>query len=199
MTQASNALVTIIAPLALDRVSDAEAAIDALGNPARPDIAAALDATDKPDGELGTHFASLHALRSPDGQRAYLVLEFSADGTQDQALARIVTATGVCLRPVFMLASDWRDAGELLAYLRSHLVALGCGWTANPGVVFAGTPNMTVGRIRREHKLAAHIATLLKPNSGHVNATTQLTAIRAALAKEPEFASALEPARRSRR
>jgi len=193
MTQASNALVTIIAPLALDRVSDAEAAIDALGNPARPDIAAALDATDQPDGELGTHFASLHALRSPDGQRAYLVLEFSADGTQDQALARIVTAMGVCLRPVFMLASDWRDAGELLAYLRSHLVVVGCGWTANPGVVFAGTPGMTVGRIRREHKLAAHVATLLKPNSGHVNATTQLTEIRAALAKGPEFASALEP------
>jgi deferrochelatase/peroxidase EfeB len=193
MTGASNALVTVIAPLALARVGDAEAAIDEMGNPARPDIAAALDATDPPDGEYGIHFASLHAVRSPDGTQAYLVLEFSADGTEDQALARIVRAIGVRLRPVFMLASDWRDGGELLAYVSRHRVAVGCGWTANPGVVFAGTPGMTVGRIRREAKLAAHVATLLKPNPSRLSALEEVDSIRAALAKDPQFASALNP------
>jgi deferrochelatase/peroxidase EfeB len=186
----THALVTIIAPLALDRVPDAEAAIDAMENPAQPAIAAALDATD-PDGEFGTHFASLHAIRSQDGTRAYLVLEFSADGTEDQALARIVTAIGVRLRPVFMLASDWRDAGELLAYMRSHRVAVGCGWTANPGVAFAGTPRMTVGRIRREARLAARVTALLKVDSDHRSAMAQLDAVRDAL--KPEFAWALDP------
>src|SRR5262245_31375876 len=112
-----NALVTIIAPLDLDRVADAEAAIDRLGNPARNDVRAALDKHE--DAEHGTHFASLHAIRSQDGKRAYLAFEFSADGPEDDALARIERQIGEHLRPVFMLANDWRD-GELFAYLRRH-------------------------------------------------------------------------------
>jgi hypothetical protein len=122
----SHALVTIIAPLDLDRAADAEAAIDVLENPAQKDIRAALDKHE--DGEHGTHFASLHALRSQDGKRAYLAFEFSADGTEDEALARIDRQIGARLRPVFMHASDWKDGGELLAYLRRHRVALGNGW-----------------------------------------------------------------------
>ena len=98
----SNALVTIIAPLDLDRVTDAEAAVDRLGNPPRPDIRAALDKLE--DGEHGTHFTSLHAFRSQDGKRAYIALEFSADGTEDDALARIERQIGEHLRPVFMHA-----------------------------------------------------------------------------------------------
>ena len=138
----SHALVTIIAPLALDRVGEAEAAIDALGNPARADIRAALGKHE--DAEHGTHFASLHAFRSQDGKRAYLAFEFSADGPEDDALARIDRQIGEHLRPVFMLASDWNN-GDLLAYLKRHSVTVGCGWFSNPGLVFAGTPGMTVG------------------------------------------------------
>ena len=56
----SHALVTIIAPLALDRVGEAEAAIDALGNPARADIRTAL----------GKHEDAEHgALRKPHAFR----------------------------------------------------------------------------------------------------------------------------------
>src|SRR5262245_1231121 len=110
----SLALVTIFAPLALDRVADAEATIDKLENPASPQIRAALDKLD--DGERGTHFASLHAIRSCDGKRAYIAFEFSADGTDDEALARIVRQIGEQLRPVFMHATDWKDGGNLLDY-----------------------------------------------------------------------------------
>ena len=39
----THALETIIAPLALERVADAETRIDALGNPAHLDIQNALD------------------------------------------------------------------------------------------------------------------------------------------------------------
>ena len=139
----SHALVTIIAPLDLDRVTDAEAAVDKLGNPPRPHIRAALDKLE--DGENGTHFASLHAFRSQDGKRGYIAFEFSADGTEDDALARIERQIGEQLRPVFMHASDWKDGGDLLAYLRRHRVVLGNGWFSNPG------PNLrrharTVGR-----------------------------------------------------
>ncbi len=123
----SNALVTIIAPLwTLDRVADAEAAIDILGNPARHDIRAALDRHE--DAEHGTHFASLHAFKSQDDKRAYLVFEFSADGPEADALARIDRQIGEHLSdcvharerldwwricsPIFAaIASPWAMAG----------------------------------------------------------------------------------------
>src|SRR5882724_11871444 len=114
----SHALVTVIAPLDLDRVATAEAAVDALGNPARADIRAALD--QREDSEHGTHFASLHAFRSYDGKRAYMAFEFSADGTDDEALSRIAGQIGNDLQSVFRHASDWRNGGDLLAYLRRH-------------------------------------------------------------------------------
>ena len=66
----------------LERVEEAEAAIDALGNPARTEIAEALGKHE--DAEHGTHFASLHAFKSQDGKRAYIAFEFSADGPEDR-------------------------------------------------------------------------------------------------------------------
>lgn len=202
------ALVTMIAPLRLDRLADAERAIDRLENPARKDIRDALDRLDEPAGQdpkerapradlrAGTHFASLHAIRSSDGERAYIVFEFSADGTEDEALARIVGAIGAHLRPVFMLASDWRDGGDLAAYLRARRVAVGGGWLDNPGVVFAGTPRMTVGRILMEARLAARISEILAAQGGDLFALERLAKVRACLKEEnePDLAGALEPA-----
>ncbi len=191
----SNALVTIIAPLDLDRVTDAEAAVDRLGNPPRPDIRAALDKLE--DGEHGTHFTSLHAFRSQDGKRAYIALEFSADGTEDDALARIERQIGEHLRPVFMHAKDWKDGGDLLAYLRSHRVALGNGWFSNPGQVFAGTPGLSVGRILREGRLGAEVMRQLsKPvddRLADLDALERVDAVRKALAADPAFKDALTP------
>jgi hypothetical protein len=187
----SNALVTIIAPLDLDRVADAEAAVDRLGNPAQPVIKAALDKLE--DGEHGTHFASLHAFRSQDGKRAYIAFEFSADGTEDDALARIERQIGNDLRPVFMHASDWKDGGDLLAYLRSHRVALGNGWFSNPGQVFAGTPGLSVDRIRREAKLGARVTGLLSGQPAELDALERVEAVRKALAADSAFKDALTP------
>src|SRR5207244_1865243 len=82
------AMVTFAAPLDLDKLEAAQGAIDRLGNPANAAVRAALAL---PAGkEEGTHFASLHAIRSFDGTRAYIVFEFSADGSDEEATARIV-------------------------------------------------------------------------------------------------------------
>jgi deferrochelatase/peroxidase EfeB len=189
----SNALITIIAPLDLDLIADAEAAIDKLGNPARADIRAALDTHE--DDENGTHFASLHAIRSQDGKRGYIAFEFSADGTEDDALARINRQIGENLRPVFILASDWKEGGELLAYLRRHKVATGNGWFSNPGALFAGTPGLTVGRIRGEAKLGARITGLLARQGPEMTALERVMDIRNQLKEEKD---ALTPATASR-
>jgi len=191
VTAMTQVLVTIIAPLALDRVGKAEDAIDTLGNPARADIRAALDKHE--DAEHGTHFASLHALRSQDGKRAYLVFEFTADGPEDDALARIDRQIGEHLRPVFAFASDWRD-GELLAYLKRHRVTVGCGWFSNPGLLFAGTPGLTVGRIQREGELGTHVSALVSAQPAGMDALARVEDVRKQLAGNKHFKFALTPA-----
>jgi hypothetical protein len=185
----SNALITIIAPLDLDRVADAEAAIDVLGNPARSDIRAALDRHE--DVEHGTHFASFHAFKSQDGKRAYLAFEFSADGPEADALARIDRQIGEHLRPVFTLASDWND-GELLAYLRSHTVTPGNGWFSSPGLLFAGTPGLTVGRIWREAKLASFVTGILSRQPADWDALSRVEDARKQVVQPKEFKHALQ-------
>jgi deferrochelatase/peroxidase EfeB len=185
------ALVTVIAPLALERVGTAEAAIDSLGNPARPDIRSALDKLE--DAGDGTHFASLHAIRSQDGKRAYLVLEFTADGPEDDALARIVRQVGEHLGPLFALANDWKG-GDLLAYLKRHRVAAGCGWFSNPGLLFAGTPGFTVGRIRQEGKLGAYVSAIVSSQKAGMDALARIEDVRKQVAANDELKFALTPA-----
>ncbi|HEX3486705.1 MAG TPA: hypothetical protein VHT51_16720 [Micropepsaceae bacterium] len=187
----THAMVTMIAPLALERVSDAQATIDALGNPAKEEIRAALDRLDG-NGD-GTHFTSLHAIRSADGQRAYIVFEFSADGTEDRALLRIVEALGEHVLPIFAMASDWRTDAELSTYLRSHQVSVGSGWFDNPGLCFAGTPGMSVGRIRDEARLASHIPDVLAAQPANMHALARVEDVRNRL-KADGFADALTPA-----
>jgi deferrochelatase/peroxidase EfeB len=178
----SQSLLTIIAPLAVDAVPDLQQTIDGFGNPAHADIAAALD---RLDGEDGTHFMSLHAIRSRDHARAYVVLELTADGTARQALERIVTAIGPRLQTVFQAASDWVSGRDLTDYLLAHSVTPGVGWFAAPGALFAGTPGLSVGRIRAEGDLSARITALLSAPQPGMSALARLEAVRAALAEDP--------------
>lgn len=189
----AHALVTIVAPLALGRLHEAEAAIDALGNPARPDIAEALSRLD-PDGLGGTHFTSLHAFRSPDAKRAYLLLEYSADGTAEAALQRIVAAIGDGLGSVFRLARDWSEGRDLTAYLLARRVDAGSGWSQAPGLAFAGTPGLSVGRIRKEARLAAALADLIESQPAAHSPLERLAHLRTAIAGNPDLAPMLEPA-----
>ena len=181
------ALVTIVAPLSPDRIGQASHLIDALGNPARADLKAALDAAIDPDGS-GTHFASLHALPSFTAGRAHLILEFSSDGSPARAIARLVGAIGAQLQPVFALASDWRQA-ELGAYLAAHAVPSGYTYGKPAGVPHVGAPGMSVGLIRDEDKLAEAARDLLARQGGHIAPMARLVAVRDAL--QPQFPALL--------
>jgi deferrochelatase/peroxidase EfeB len=189
MTQA---MVTFIAPLPLDKLPAARSAINALKNPC---VAAVSDALALKAGEEnGTHFASLHAIKSPDGTTAYIVFEYSADGSEEEATARIVRAMGSMLKSVFMLSSDWRTGGDLAAFLNNHKVAIGNGLFGNPGLPFAGTPGFTVGRILFEDRLARACAKLVEEQDGDVAALDRIDAVRTAIATRRDLAGALQPA-----
>ena len=189
MTQA---LVTFTAPLGLDKLDAAQRAINALGNPASETVCAALDL---PEGEQnGTHFASLHAIRSSDGSEAYIVFEFTADGSDEEATARLVGALGAMLQPVFTLSSDWKPGNDLAGFLKAHKVATGNGLLGNPGLLFAGTPGFTVGRIHFENRVGRACAGLVERQDRDASAFARLAMVRAAIAADNDLKSALEPA-----
>jgi deferrochelatase/peroxidase EfeB len=186
----SHALVTIVCPLAASRLVEAEIAIGRLGNPATGEIRKALD-TLTPDDPSGIHFASMHAIQSTGEGSPYLLFEFSADGSNNAAIKRITASIGSLLRPIFSLASDWRDGGNLEDYLIAHQFSVGGGWLDNPGIAFAGAPGMTVGRIRSEASLVARITSLLGAQPGHLTALQRVVDVRGKLGSDPALSPAI--------
>ncbi len=186
MTQA---LITIIAPLAPERLEAARGLIDAMGNPAHEALRTRIEAT---QGELGLHFMSLHALQSASPDRAYLILEFSADGDGARAIGQVVAAAGHELTQVFALASDWGTGRDVQAYLTRRQVTPGYGWGDPPGLCHIGSPGMTVGRIRREATLGIRLRGLLAEQGPDMTPLQRLDAVRRALARsDPDLATPL--------
>ncbi len=179
MTQA---LITIVAPLPTDLVEVAATMIEALGDPAIAPVAGALD---RLEGEDGTHFVSLHAVRSYDRVRAWLMLECSADGEHAAALRRLIARIGTRLQPVFALASDYRPGQSFEAYLRRHQVVVGAGWFAHQGVVFVGTAGLSVGQIRAQADLAGRVRNQLRQPPPGRSALEILTQLRGQFGGHP--------------
>lgn len=182
--------LSIIAPLPLDKLADAAAAIDALGNPAGAEMAQAFGTLDGAGD--GIHFASMHAFASADGKRGYLLLECSGDGTTASVIARLMTVERL-LQPIFRLATDWVDGTALDAFMTSRAVSAGGGWLDHPGLNFTGSPGLNVGRILAEARLGARAAALLAVQPAGGSALSRLNAVRAVLAREPEHATMLVP------
>lgn len=186
----TNALVTICAPIASDRLADALQRIAAMGNPAGERIAAALS---RLDDDAGVHFVSVHAIpgAEPQARRGHLVLEFSADGDEGPAIRHLVERIGSDLEGIFALAEDRREGG-LVPYLQAHVVRIGQGWVGQPGLAFAGTPDMTVGRIRREAELATWLASRLGAQEADILPLYRVARLQADLRDEPHLKWALE-------
>jgi deferrochelatase/peroxidase EfeB len=188
-----DSMVTIVAPAWEADVPELEARLDALGNPPADRIRAALDASVGADGH-GTHFMSISAIRDGKDGTASIVMEFTADGTSDEAVERIVRAIGTDLETVFEKARDWRGNVDLVTYLKSHRIEIGWGlFNGNPGLAHAGTPGMNVGRILKEAKLAKFVATEVDLGGSDVRPLDRLAAVRAATAEVDEYRWALDP------
>ena len=186
----AQSMLTIVAPLAADKIDQALASIKAMGNPASPDVAAALD---RLDGDFGVHFTSLHAIAptDPKSQLGHLVLELSADGDVDVVLKFVVARIGDRLAPIFALSTD-KPGADLAAYFKSHVLNLGVGWTGHTGLPFSGAPGASVGRIRREATLGVRLAAAIEAQGGGVFALERLASVRAAIRADAAFAWALE-------
>jgi deferrochelatase/peroxidase EfeB len=185
-----DSMITIVAPVRATDLAALDTRIDALGNPCGSPLRDALDRLD-PDGG-GTHFMSLHAIAGRDGEDGHLVFEFTADGDPATALKRIGAAIGAELLPVFATARDWRDNVGLVAYLDRHRIKVGAGYFDPPGLCFAGTPRMSVKRIRDEADLARFVAPLVDDGRADLRAIDRLAEVRRKVADSP-FKWALGP------
>ncbi len=189
----NQSLVTIVGRLPPAALDEARRLIDALGNPAAPPIRAILDAMPATPASLAIHFASLNAFPAPGRAGGYLVFEFSGDGDEAPLVSDLARRLGPTLAPIFALAVD-RDTESLEEYWTRHIVRVGAGYFDNAGLLFSGSPGLSVHRILRERDLMAHVVTLLdKETSERSSALVQLQAVRDRIAASPEWEWSLTP------
>jgi Dyp-type peroxidase family len=186
MTQA---LLTIVAKVAVDRVQAAREAIDALGNPAG--AIGGLIAGEAGDEFL--HFASLHAIRSRCTDRAFILLELSADGTLDLVLDKLVARAGKVLLPIFQFADADLKLEHFAAFLKDRSITVGHKLTQPAGLAFSGVPGMTVRQILAEKALAEKVAAVLAEPGHRASALASLEAVKRSLHSDT-WQWALEPA-----
>jgi deferrochelatase/peroxidase EfeB len=187
----SHTLVTIICPVAQEHVDRARGLIEALGNPASERAHAAFEAVANEPGDLAIHFASLTVFPATGGG-GHLLFEFSADGPRDRLIAALAKHLGPLVQDAYALAAD-RGRATLADYWTSHVVEVGQGFFDNAGVVFAGTPGLSVRRIRQELALREHLKTLVEADAQpFVSALSVFERVRRTLEADPVFSWALK-------
>jgi len=187
----SHTLVTIICPVAQEDVSRARALVEDLGNPASGPVRAAFEAVAAEPGDLAVHFSSLTVFPATDGG-GHLLFELSADGPREALIAALAKHLGPLVADAYALAAD-RGSAPIGDYWTSHIVEVGQGYFDNAGVVFAGTPGLSVRRIRQEHALREHLKTLVEESGDQfTSALGVLAGVRRALEADPASAWALQ-------
>jgi len=170
---------TVLIPFRESFALAVETELNQFGNPPVPSVKRALD-------RLRTiHFMSISVVRMGDPARvgagaedAFLVLEVSADGDARMALTQVATALRDPLRNLLQ-AAGLDEAADLPSLLIKHEQAIGPGWLSpRLGLCFAGTPGMSVHRIRREAALAWRILRMGDELAADTSALEKLQQVR---------------------
>lgn len=186
------AMVTVIASLPPEKAAEVRALISSsLGNPALATVRSKLE--DESRGPRILHFASLHALLSPHGGKAWLVLEISSDGSATDALENFVSRLEDVLEKILSHSSDWQRSDNAATFLKRHSVSPGTGYFDTPGLNFCGTPGQLLVDTLRERELAARIGEILSGQSPGVAPLQRLSEVRKALREDPKFSWGLDP------
>jgi deferrochelatase/peroxidase EfeB len=150
-----HASITIAIPFEDARSSIVESYARALGNPASAAVRSMLDAT------ALVHFMSIFIVRGDARTKAHIIVEISADGSEQTALEKLSADMAGPLEELLRLAGAPPRHAGLCSFLGQYRLSLGLGWRAVPGLVHEGSPGMTIARIRQEAKLAVRIADIL--------------------------------------
>jgi Dyp-type peroxidase family len=194
--QRGQSLVTIYIPIpdgmpgALDRsgrqsrVAAARAAIERHGNPATGALKLRLD------GAGTIHFLSCNALdlaRGDDLDPAFIILEMSADGSEAEAIGALVRAIAPELVEI-LTAAGLEPGPDLERFLASHTRDVRPTLLGTNGVVFSGTPGLSLWRIRREEEIETiarrEIAAFARQGTSGATASAVLAHVRNALGRQ---------------
>lgn len=164
--------ITVVIPFKSEHVQVVNLHLKSLGNPAGGAVAAALD-----NGAF-VHFMSILAVHTQNESRAHLVLEASADGNARAACARLAEDIGDSILGVLRAAGLRVSPQSLGGYLERYRLDIGSGWFSTSGIVFTGTPGMSVARIRDEARLASWVREWLERNRDPEPALQKLQRMR---------------------
>ncbi|TWT13072.1 cytochrome P450 [Reyranella sp. CPCC 100927] len=153
-TPATQTMVQVCAPVPASAKVQLEGQIEALGNPARADVAQTL----KDTGIV--HFASLSVVDAGDGAH-YLLLELNVDGPREAALRKVATHAEAWLKPLFQHVQSG-DSLALDDQLIRHALDLHTWPWGAIGLNFNGTPDTPVSDIARQDALATFARDALK-------------------------------------
>ena len=179
----AHAMITVAVPIANQvSVHDLRRQVADLGNLPRADVKSAFEATDC------IHFASLNVVPGGKGQPGYLVFEVSGDGTEKNIIAALDTHASQVLLPVLRAAFGEAKGDSLTGILKDHKLRVGTGPRSAPGICHAGTPGLSLKRIRAERILEQHVRQQLGTAPNDLHALTVLSGIRDRLKANPDFA-----------
>ena len=153
------------------RAAAVEAYLNELGNPSTEAIRQKLDEA------AFVHFMSMWAVGSDESTPNHIIIEMNADGTVEEVTAKLAETMGPEISGLFDKAGIDRGGEGLATFLAKHHQGVGQGWFSAPGVNFDGTPQLTVGQIRREAELAYDVAEMLDTVRGKTALAT-LDAVR---------------------
>ncbi len=185
-----HAFVTVAIPFEAGRAATVEAYLNELGNPPTDAVRQKLD-----DAAF-VHFMSMWVVGSDGTAPNHIIIEVNADGTVEEVTAKLAETMGPEISGLFDKAGIDRGQEGLGKFLAAHHQGVGQGWFSTPGVNFDGTPQLTVGQVRREAELAHDVTEMLDSVRG-TTALATLDAVRERLwndeAKKWAFVAAPAP------
>lgn len=185
--QTRHSFLTVAIPIIEARLDAVEKSLDKLGNPAGQAVRNALRGQ-------GIHFLSLTVLRGHAEHNSFLIIEGSLDGPKVSAIDTLATRFGEFLIPVLTVGGNETGSVESLAALmRKHCHLVKQGLLGTPGLNFAGTPGMSVDRIRSEYKLARWVRDILEHEGVPGTPLQVLESLRQRIAGEPDFRDLIRP------
>jgi Dyp-type peroxidase family len=173
------AFVTVIVPFGAARREDVDKELDRLGKQDGPPFVKIKAKLDEP---AFVHFMSMFVVPAgPREKLAHLVFEVCADGHPSDALARLARQIPDALDGVLEKAGQGQGRERLGEFLEANRWEFGKGWHEHAGTPFAGTPGMSVERIRAEAKLADRLRALLAESPAPRPALGKLGDVREAI------------------
>ena len=189
----SHAFLTVAIPIATARYSAVEQVLNSMGNPASKSIRGKLRGK-------GIHFISMSLVPGDMDHGPFWVIEASADDTgpsNPDVVKTLASSLGDDLQAIasaagLVSAQGQKPIDAIERLIRKHSYTVGQSLFSIPGVCFAGTPGMSVDRIRQEYELERKVRDLIESGQHRGTPLQILQQVRAVLQADATYSPLLQ-------